>query len=133
MTSTTHKKRYLPHTLETRIHAVKLYRRTKDIDFVTRRYHCSKSSLMRWSKRYDGTKESLMDKSHRPLSKHPNAHTEEEIKWIKDYHRRNPNISVLELYGKLRSQKGYSRHPRSLYRIFRKLGYSSSAPSTKKK
>ena len=82
---------------------------------------------------FDGTKESLLDKSHRPLSKHPNAHTDEELKWIRDYHRRNPKISVCELYGKLRANKGYSRHPGSLYRICRKLGYSSYAPSTKKK
>ena len=30
---------------------------------------------MRWNKLYDGTKESLMPKSHRPHSQHPNAHT----------------------------------------------------------
>ena len=87
---------------------------------------------MRWNKKFDGTKESLIDKSHRPHSKHPNAHTDEEIKWIKDYHKRNPKISVCELYGKLRTNKGYRRHPGSLYRIYRRLGYSSAAPSTKK-
>ena len=38
-----------------------------------------------------------------------------------------------EMYGKLRSQKGYSRHPGSLYRIYRALGFTSKAPSTKKK
>lgn len=35
------------------------------------------------------------------------------------------------MYGKLRTAKGYTRHPGSLYRVYRKLGYSSSAPSTK--
>lgn len=34
---------------------------------------------MRWNKRFDGTKESIEDKSHRPHKKHPNAHTDEEI------------------------------------------------------
>lgn len=51
--------------------------------------------LMRWKKAYDGRKESLMPKSHRPHSPHPNAHTEQEIKWIKDYHRRILNISLV--------------------------------------
>lgn len=37
------------------------------------------------------------------------------------------------MYGKLRSQKGYARHPGSLYRIYRSLGFTSKAPSTKKK
>ena len=107
-------KRYLPHELSTKINSVKLYRQTRDIDFVLRRYHISKASLMRWNKLYDGTKESLMPKSHRPHSPHPNAHTEEELGWIRNYHRRNPNISICELYGKLRQEKAYSRHPGSL-------------------
>ena len=133
MNSITQNKRYCPHQLKTRIYAVKLYRQTRDIDFVLRRYHISKASLMRWNKRYDGTKESLMNKSHRPKTPHPNAHTNEEITWIKNYHRRNPNISLCELYGKLRTEKGYSRHIGSLYRMYVKLGYRKKVESTKKK
>lgn len=126
-------KRYLPHELTTKINSVKLYRQEKDIGFVCRRYHISKASLMRWNKLYDGTKESLMPKSHRPLTPHPKAHTEEEIKWIQDYHRRNPNISICELYGKLLENKRYTRHPGSLYRVFVRLGYRKKVESTKKK
>lgn len=88
---------------------------------------------MRWNKAYDGTKESLIPKSHRPHSEHPNAHTEQELKWIKDYHRRNPDISICELYGKLREDKAYSRHPGSLYRVFVRLGFRKKVESTKKK
>ena len=126
-------KRYLPHELSTKVQSVNLYRNTKDISFVCRRYHISKASLMRWNKQYDGTKESLMPKSHRPKSAHPNAHTQQELTWIKNYHRRNPNISICELYGKLRTEKGYSRHPGSLYRVFVRLGYRKKVESTKKK
>ena len=132
MNTITYSQRYLPHELSTKFYAVKLYRTGVGVSFVCRRYHISKASLMRWNKKFDGTKESLIDKSHRPRSKHPNAHTDEEIKWIKDYHKRNPKISVCELYGKLRTNKGYRRHPGSLYRVYRRLGYSSAAPSTKK-
>lgn len=133
MSSITQNKRYLPHEISTKVQSVKLYRQTKDIGFVCRRYHISKASLMRWNKLYDGTKESLASKSHRPHSPHPNAHTERELKWIKDLHRRNPDISVNELYGKLRQQKAYSRHPGSLYRVFIRLGYRQKVESTKKK
>lgn len=126
-------KRYLPHELTTKVNSVKLYRQTKDIDFVLRRYHISKASLMRWNRHYDGTRESLLPKSHRPHRQHPNAHTEEELTWIRNYHRRNPNISVCELYGKLRQEKAYSRHPGSLYRVFVRLGYRKKVESTKKK
>ena len=127
------KKRYCPHLLKTKIMAVKMFRETKDIDYVVRRYKVGRSSLYRWNKQYDGTPQSLENKSHKPKSPHPNAHTEEEIKWIKDYHRRNPNISICELYGKLREDKAYSRHPGSLYRVFVRLGFRKKAESTKKK
>ena len=126
-------KRYLPHEISTKINSVKLYRQTKDIGFVCRRYHISKSSLMRWNKQYDGTRESLVPKSHKPLTAHPNSHTEQELKWIRDYHRRNPNISICELYGKLREEKAYLRHPGSLYRVFVRLGFRKRVESTKKK
>lgn len=80
MTSISQNNRYFPHEINTRYYAVKLFKLGYSYFFVCRRYKISKSSLMRWSKRFDGTKESLMDKSHRPLTPHPTAHTEEELK-----------------------------------------------------
>ena len=123
MTIISQNKRYYPHDLSTKFNAVNLYRNGNPISFVCRRYKISKASLMRWNKKFDGTKESLIDKSHKPIKPHPNSHTEEELKWIKDYIKRNPNISMIELYGKLRINKGYSRHACSLFRVLRKLGY----------
>ena len=118
-------KRYLPHELKTRENAVKTYRNGNSISYVLRKYHISRTSLYRWNKAYDGTLESLMDKSHKPHTPHPNAHTEEEIKWIKDLLRRhkNDNLTLGEIWYKLRINKGYKRHIGSLYRIMRKLGY----------
>ena len=111
------KQRYLPHDLSTRYYAVKLYRAGHSIRFVCRRHKISKASLMRWNKRFDGTRQSLADKSHRPHTAHPSAHTDEELKYIRNYTRRNPNISVNELYGKLKRNKNYTRHCASLYRV----------------
>lgn len=133
MNSITQNKRYCPHEIKTKEYSVKLYRETKDISFVCRRYHISKASLMRWNKQYDGTRRSLENKSHKPLSAHPNAHTEKELKWINDYHRRNPDITVCEMYGKLREKKQYKRHPGSLYRVFVRLGFRKKVESTKEK
>ena len=129
----TKNQRYLPHTLETRFHAVTTYRNGYSIAFVVRRYKISKASLMRWNKRFDGSKESLMDKSHRPLSVHPFAHTDLEIKWINDYIRRNPKISMIELYAKLKFNKGYDRHPCSLFRVLRKLKFFKEKVKPKSK
>ena len=114
-------KRYLPHELKTRENAVKTYRNGNSIDYVCRKYHISRTSLYRWNKKYDETKESLMDKSHKPKSKHPNAHTDLELKHIRDLIKRNPNITLCELWFKLRLKYSYSRHIGSLYRVLRKL------------
>ena len=85
MNTITYSQRYLPHELNTKFYAVRLYRTGVGVSFVCRRYHISKSSLLPLKQKFNGTKESLMDKSHRPHSKHPNSHTEEELKWIQDY------------------------------------------------
>lgn len=130
--SITQTQRYLPHTLETRYHALKTYRNGASIRFVTRKYKISKSSLMRWNKRFDGSKESLMNHSKKPKSIHPNAHTEEELKWIRDLIRRNPDSTMIELYAKLKCHKGYNRHPCSLFRLLRKLGYFKEEKKKKK-
>ena len=132
MTSISQKARYYPHKLNTKFYVTKLYRNGYSIAFVCRRYKISKSSLMRWNRKFDGTKESLIDKSHKPLSPHPNAHTEKEIKWIKDLIKRNPHISMSEVYGKLRTEKGYSRTALSLFRALRKMGFYINKKKHKK-
>ena len=63
------KKRYLPHDVNTRKYAVEMYRNCGDIEYVCRKYHISRVSLWRWNKKYNGTKESLTDKSFDLLSK----------------------------------------------------------------
>ena len=114
-----------------RMHSVKLYRQTKDISFVCRRYKISKASLMRWNRQYDSTRKSLLpkltDRIHSTLT-----HTEQELRWIENYHRKNPNMSVCELYGKLHTEKGYTRHLGYLYRVFIRLGYRQKVVSAKK-
>lgn len=114
--------RYLPHEVKTREYAVRLYRSGNSVSFVCRKYHISKASLLRWNRRYDGNRSSITNHSHRPHTKHPNAHTEQELTWIRNLWRRNPQSSCLEIYGKL-LKRGYTRCPNSLYRVMRRLGY----------
>lgn len=68
-----------PHSLNTKYYAVLLYRNGNPISFVCRRYKRCKASLMRWNKNFDSTKDFLIYKSHKPLTPHPNTHTEEEL------------------------------------------------------
>ena len=87
---------------------------------ASRKYNKSRSYIYFWKKRWDGTPESLACQSRRP-HRHPNQHTEAELKLIRDMRRRNPNLGMVELWHRLR-QRGYTRRPESLFRIMRKLG-----------
>ena len=84
------------------------------------RYRLNRQYIYRWRKRYDGTLQSLADRSHRPHH-HTNQHTPEEIKLILNMRRRNPNTGIVVLWVKLR-QKGYTRSISGLYRFLRKRG-----------
>ena len=58
------------------------------------RYKVNRQYVYRWQRRYDGTWESLKDRSHRPKS-HPNQHTDAELKLIRDMRRRNPHTGLV--------------------------------------
>lgn len=47
-----------------------------------------RKTIYRWREMYDGTLESLKDKSRKPHH-HPKEHTQEEIKLIKNYKANN--------------------------------------------
>ena len=65
-------KKHLPRVFSTRINVVK---RIKESGWLIKKaaniYHVSRKTTWRWLTKYDGTEESLMDKSHRPHSEHP--------------------------------------------------------------
>ena len=96
----TQRKNNTPYTAREKEKALKLLQRTKDMVFVAHRYHCTVRTLYRWKRSYDGTLESLENKSSRPHSVHPKAHTPEEVNLILRLVRRNPGIGLNELYGK---------------------------------
>lgn len=94
------------------------------------RYKVNRQYVYRWRKRYDGTLQSLADKSHRP-NHHPNQHTEDELKLIKNMRKRNPNAGLVVFWIKLR-KRGYTRSITGLYRILRKLGQMVIKPPNPK-
>ena len=94
------------------------------------RYKVNRQYIYRWRKRYDGTLQSLADKSHRPHH-HPNQHTPEELKLIADMRKRNTNAGLVVFWVKLR-QKGYSRSVTGLYRVLRRQGQMAVKPPNPK-
>ena len=95
------------------------------------RFDINRRTIYRWIKQYDGTIESLRDKSHKPKH-HPNEHTAEEIKLIKDYKRNNKETGLVVLWVKLR-RAGYKRTIQGLYHVMRRLGIYEKRPSKAKK
>lgn len=94
------------------------------------RYKTNRQYIYRWLKRYDGTNESLLNKSTKPHS-HPNQHTEKEIKLIRNMLKRNKHYRLVVFWVKLR-QRGYTRTVTSLYRMLIKLELAPIKPKNPK-
>ena len=105
--------------ITTRRQAIIKYSEKKGVTAAAIRYNVSRATIYRWRKRYDGTLESLVNRSHRPHS-HPNQHTEEEIALIKRMRKKNKHTGLVVFWVKLR-QKGYKRSITALWRMLRKL------------
>lgn len=121
----------IAYSSDEKLNALKLWRHST-VEFVAHRYHCTIQTLYRWRRIFDGTLQSLEPKYCAPYTPHPNRHTDEEIKHIKDLIKRNPHIGLNELYGKLRLNYAYSRNPVSLYRFLRKKGWFAEVKKQKK-
>lgn len=106
------------------------YAGKKGVTKAAIRYKTNRQYVYRWLRRYDGTLESLADRSHRPHS-HPNQHTPTELKLISDMRRRNPNAGLVVFWVKL-MQRGYSRSVTSLYRVLQRTGEIAAKPPNPK-
>lgn len=106
------------------------YANKKGVTKAAIRYKTNRQYVYRWMKRYDGTLESLADRSHRPHS-HPNQHTPEELKLISDMRRRNPNAGLVVFWVKL-MQRGYTRSVTGLYRVLQRTGKMALKPQNPK-
>ena len=94
------------------------------------KYKTNRQYIYRWKRRYDGSIESLRDRSRRPHH-HPNQHTPDEITLIRNMRRRNPDAGLVIFWVKLR-QKGYSRSLTGLYRFLKKQGIMAVKPPNPK-
>lgn len=84
------------------------------------RFKVSRKTVYKWLKRYDGTLESLEDRSHKPHTS-PNAHTEQEIKQIKRCIKKHHWKDILLAYQEMREKYGYTRSYGGFKRLISKL------------
>lgn len=94
------------------------------------KYKPNRQYVYRWKRRCDGSIEPLRDLPRRPHH-HPNQHTPEEVKLIKDVRRRNPDAGLVVFWVKL-MQRGYSRSIPGLYRFLKKQGILAVHPPNPK-
>lgn len=103
----------------------------KRVTEVAIKYRISRTSIYRWQERYDGTVESLYERSHRPHS-HPSQHTVDELKLIKRVWSHNKGLGLVCLHIVLEDKHGYARSVCSLNRAMRKLGIGRKKQRKKK-
>lgn len=95
--------------------------RTGNISQTARNNKVTRQSVHRWIARYDGTLESLMDRSKRPHY-HPAQHRPEEIRRVLSVQRQNKSLGLVCLWVRLRLRFGYKRTIPALYRLLRRQG-----------
>ena len=93
----------------------------KQVTKAAIKYRISRTSIYRWRQRYDGTVESLYERSHRPHS-HARQHTIEELRLIKRVWSHNKGLGLVCLHMILEDRHGYSRSISALDRAIKKLG-----------
>jgi len=98
---------------------------------TSRKYGVSLSTLKRWCKKYDGTWQSLLEKSHRPHS-HPKRHTvKEEKQIINSFNKCYARYGWDGVYDDLKRKK-YTRSFSGMVYAAKRLGLKEMKPQKKK-
>lgn len=94
------------------------------------RYHTSRKTVHKWKNRYDGTVQSLEDRSHAPKNS-PKKHTEKELKQIRHRLKKHKWKDLILAYQELVERDGYTRSYGGFKRIASKL--KAQKPKKQKK
>lgn len=95
----------------------------KGVTAASRYFRVSRNAIYEWRNKYDGTWQSLKDRSHRPKS-HPKQHTQEEHDLIMRYYHRNKDDKIL-LWHKI-CKKGYKRSYAVMCQYIRRQGFEAA-------
>lgn len=97
---------------------------------AARRYHTSRMQVKRWRDRYDGTVESLANRSRRPHS-HPKQHTEDELTLIKKTYQRYGHEGLAQVIVEC-NKRGYTRSYDSMCKQIRDRKWNKKRVKPKK-
>jgi hypothetical protein len=104
----------------------------KGTRYAARLHHVSDRSVRRWRRRYDGTTESVKEKSSRPHSS-PIQHSPEEDNLVRRVWRKNKKYGLDMLWIKLVQEFGYKRSRTTLFRAMRRMGIYKKAEGKPKR
>ena len=96
------------------------YRKHGNATETANRYHISRKTFYKWYNQWDGTWQSLTDRSRKPHTS-PRAHTEIERKRIKRLAKKHGWTDLILAFQEMREQYGYERSYGGFKRIVKKL------------
>lgn len=95
-------------------------------------FKISRKTIYKWKNRYDGTLESLKDRSHRPHNS-PKAHSEKELKLIRRLAKKHNWTDLILIYQELKERYNYQRSYGGLKQVIAKMKKNKAKKKNKKK
>lgn len=96
------------------------------------RYHISRKTLYKWNKRWDGTWQSLQDRS-RAAHHHPNALSSKEVQLVKRLAKKHRWTDIIAAYQEAAERFGYTRSYASFKQTVHKLREEKGCKKRKKR
>ena len=96
------------------------------------RFRISRKTIYKWKNRYDGTLESLEDRSHRPHNS-PKAHSEKELKLIRRLAKKHNWTDLILIYQELKERYNYQRSYGGLKQVIAKMKKNKAKKKNKRK
>lgn len=96
------------------------------------RFKISRKTIYKWKNRYDGTLESLEDRSHRPHNS-PKAHSEKELKLIRRIAKKHNWTDLILIYQELKERYNYQRSYGGLKQVIAKMKKNKAKKKNKRK
>ena len=106
-------------------------RKGHSVTDTANRYHISRKTVHKWRNRWDGTRESLEDRSRRPKNS-PRKQSEAEIRLVKRQAKRNKWRDIILAYQGAR-ERGYKRSFGCFSKTVRKLQEQKAWKARKKR
>lgn len=105
-----------------RLRLLKDAERLGNVSEACRRHRVSRKAFYKWQGRYDGTIDSLLDRSRRPHS-HPRQLCAKEHALVDRIARKHKRKGLYRLHWTLRTYHGFTRSVGGLYKALKRLGF----------